>query len=608
MTYIGFPVLSLIYIIIFIAIYFSKRRINIFENKIVILLMCINGLGLLLELGCYLVMAYLKCENTFLGMIILKSYVAYIPIFNWILTAYIFVITSSNYSKENYNIKKLFYNILLYFFPLTILMVIISFVAPLNYNNIYPKYYTYGIATDLILYSMIILLPTWIIKCILSILKNDNKQINSRMYLLLVGIILIGSSGALTQLIDKSILIITSAETVMLTLIYFTIENPDMKLLDEVYKAKTISDNSNEEKTMFIYNMTNDIRAITKNIDASCDNILDETGNKKVNIEVVNDNARDIKASTARFTTMTNEILDISDMDINRIKIYDKKYNIKLIIKELVQTYKKECNNKNIEFRSMIESDINEYLYGDSVNLKKVLTIILDNCIKYTNSGYIEFNISSIVKKDICRLIITIEDSGIGIKPEELAKILNNNRNELDDVSDLSDTLYNAKKLITLMGGAMLVNSIVNNGTKVKIILDQKIAEANKEINKYNNIYNNKRIIIADDNESSIKIFKKIFENSNITADYVNNGKELLDKIRNKERYDLILIDEDIKPQNAYIIIKKLKEIRNLNTKVILLTRNNNHEYNDDYKKHGFDNYILKPINKEKLFSIINNK
>ena len=605
MTYIGFPTLSLIYMVIFLALYYSKRRIGLFENRIVIALMIINSIGLILELGCYLVMAFLKIEDTFLGILILKSYVAYIPIFNWILTGYIFVITNKNYGKTGYNMENYFYKVLLSFLPITFILVLITYIVPLHYSNVYPKYYTYGIATNFILYSMIILLPTWISRCIISIFGNKNKQINSKIYLLLLGIILIGSSGALTQIIDKSILIITSAETVMLALIYFTIENPDMKMLDEVYHAKEISDNSNEEKTLFIYNMTNEIRQITRDVDGSCDNILNETDNKKVNMEIINDNVRDIKGSMAKFSVMTNQILDISEMDINRIKIYNKKYNIKLMLKELIQVYKNKCNNNDIELRSIIETDIPEYLYGDSVNLRKVLITLLDNSVKNTSKGFIELNVSTIIKRDICRLVITVEDSGNGINPHDLNRVLNN-KNEREDISNLSDTLYNAKKLITLMGGTIVPSSIVNVGTKIKIILDQRIVNIASETTKYANIYDKKRIIIVDDSEASIKLFKKLLDNENIILQTVSNGKQLLDKIRNKEKFDLILLDEEMKPQNAYVIMEKLKTIRSFNSKVILLTKNNNHEYTDDYKKYGFSNYLLKPIDKKKLFMIVN--
>ena len=87
---------------------------------------------------------------------------------------------------------------------------------------------------------------------------------------------------------------------------------------------------------------------------------------------------------------------------------------------------------KNIAFRPSIASDIPEYLYGDSVGLKQVLDIILDNSVKYTSSGYIEFNVNAIIKNNIARLIITVEDSGTGMKAEDIIKVFNkkNDRNE----------------------------------------------------------------------------------------------------------------------------------------------------------------------------------
>ncbi len=144
---------------------------------------------------------------------------------------------------------------------------------------------------------------------------------------------------------------------------------------------------------------------------------------KKIDVEEINNSARNIKGSTAKFTTMTNEILDISSIDSASVRIYNEKYNIKRLLKELVGIYKPKAQNKNLDFRVSIASDIPEYLYGDGINLKKVLTIILDNSIKYTNNGYIEFNINTIIKGDIARLIISVEDSGIGMKAEDINKI-----------------------------------------------------------------------------------------------------------------------------------------------------------------------------------------
>ena len=129
-------------------------------------------------------------------------------------------------------------------------------------------------------------------------------------------------------------------------------------------------------------------------INKEADIILDETDNKKIDIEVIDNSAREIKGSTARFTTMTNEILDVSSIDNANIKVYDEKYSIKLLLRRLVTLYNDKCKEKNLTFRSDIDSTLPEYLYGDSLGLKNVLTSILDNSVKYTSNGYVELNVS----------------------------------------------------------------------------------------------------------------------------------------------------------------------------------------------------------------------
>ena len=235
-----------------------------------------------------------------------------------------------------------------------------------------------------------------------------------------------------------------------------------------------------------------------------------------------------------------------------------------------------------------------------------MLDIILDNSVKYTSSGYIEFNVNAIIKNNIARLIITVEDSGTGMKADDIIKVFNKKNDRNEDSLNLNNNLYNAKALITLMGGTIIPSSNYGNGTTMKIVLDQKIVEeANEKYNKYESFYDEKKILLVDDNISTEKIISKLIRDTNIKLDYVSLGKEALDKIRGKEKYDLILLDEVMDPLDGVTVMKKFKDIRNFKTNVILLTRNNEYEYNEEYLKYGFSGYLLKPISKDKLFEII---
>ena len=591
------PLVSLIFILILNIVYFSKKRADLEENKpykvILISSLIVATIDTVIHIIC--------SANTFESIV--NNYYTLLNYLNKILSALFSVIFSSlffytlliTYDKVRKNPKKISTILIIANIVFSVIMLFtnIELVDAKVATNVTG-------ATTMLGYAMVAIMLT----CSLLVALTNIKKLDKR-YLPIFIVFLLLVILYFFSLLIPGMIIYDLILALMCYIMYFTIENPDMKMLDEVHKAKVISDNANEEKTLFLYNMTNEIRGITKDIDRETDNILDETDNKKIDIEEINNSARNIKGSTAKFTTMTNEILDISSIDSASVRIYNEKYNIKRLLKELVGIYKPKAQNKNLDFRVSIASDIPEYLYGDGINLKKVLTIILDNSIKYTNNGYIEFNINTIIKGDIARLIISVEDSGTGMKAEDINKIFTK-KQEREDNHNLNNNLYNAKRLITLMNGTIVPSSSYGSGTTMKIILDQKYDTIDTDINKYDNIYDKKKILLIDDSPSSEKLFNKILSGTNIELTSVKLGKEGLEKIRNKEKYDLILLDEELEPQNGHIIMRKLLEIRNFNTKVILLTKDNKYDYDDSYLQEGFTDYIIKSSDKEEILNKMN--
>lgn len=584
----------LMFLLLLFIIYYKKNNINNAENYIYKKMLNSNLVFLLVELSLFLMGIYMN-EQIGIFVVFEKLYLYCSLECVLIFIYYIYSISNSRYNDITAN-KNLYKKFKL----LSVIIVIIMFMLPIE-HHIEEGYvqYSYGVA------------PTFMAACsvfaiifgFINVFANRKTLDKIKIIPLYTFVISMGIFFTI-HYFEQSLFLTSLSITLISYLMFFTIENPDAKMLEEVHKAKNISDNANEEKAMFLYNMTNEIRDLIKDIDYSAGIILDETDNKNLNIDTVNHCAREIKGSTAKFTTMTNELLDISQMDSASIKVYNDKYNVKLIIKELVQIYKTRCEEKNITFRTSIASDLPEYLYGDSVGLKHVLNVLLDNSVKYTENGYVEFNVSSIMKNDICRLIITIEDSGKGMKAEEINEMFNTKK-DVEEGNNLKHNLINARKLITLMNGTIIPSSIYGSGTTMKIVIDQKVFEEENEITKYENILDKKKILLVDDNASSQKLISKMLSDTNIELDIVSMGKECLDKIRNKEKYDLILLDEQMVPLDGITVMKKLQEIRNFNTKVILLTRNNNYEYNEEYLKYGFCDYLLKPIVKNNIIEKI---
>ena len=572
--------------------YFIRKHINSNEAKIFSKILFSNLLGLILELMC-IYMSNKFSPTSLPAIIFTRAYLIYLITYLLFMTLYNYVLCYTTEKQKKLEHYKKLRNIS---YTIYAVCVVVCMALPLQTE----KGYAIGPAVNFVYLCSTICINVWFIPMI-----KNRKIIEHKKFVPLYIFILLIIIVAIIQRIYPQATLITIVEFLIVFIMYHTIENPDMKMLDEVHKAKVISDNANEEKTLFLYNMTNEIRGITKDIDKETDNILDETDNKKIDVEEINNSARNIKGSTAKFTTMTNEILDISSIDSASVRIYNEKYNIKRLLKELVGIYKPKAQNKNLDFRVSIASDIPEYLYGDGINLKKVLTIILDNSIKYTNNGYIEFNINTIIKGDIVRLIISVEDSGTGMKAEDINKIFTK-KQEREDNHNLNNNLYNAKRLITLMNGTIVPSSSYGSGTTIKIILDQKYDTIDTDINKYDNIYDKKKVLLIDDSPSSEKLFNKILSGTNIELTSVKLGKEGLEKIRNKEKYDLILLDEELEPQNGHIIMRKLLEIRNFNTKVILLTKDNKYDYDDSYLQEGFTDYIIKSSDKKEMLNKIN--
>lgn len=267
-----------------------------------------------------------------------------------------------------------------------------------------------------------------------------------------------------------------------------------------------------------------------------------------------------------------------------------------MLLRTIISSYNEICKNKNIEFRTNIDHNIPESLYGDNINLKKVLKELLDYSVKSTSKGYIELNINTIIKNDIARLIITIEDSSMGLKSSVLERITIDNKE--------FSSVY---KLITLMNGTMVITSNYGTGNKIKIILDQKIEPSiSIEEKKYQSILDNKKILIIDNTESTIKVIEKLLKESNIDIDYSLNGKDAYNKIKTRNRYDLILLDEELSMMTGVELLNYLKKIRNFNIPVILLSKDNKYEYNEEYLNMGFTDILIKPIKKTSLLECIN--
>lgn len=573
------PIWAIVFSLLLILVYFSKKRIRLYENNMFsIMLICVFIDSILVTFEKTLVIGKNLNEISILTNFIICAMNRFdagiLIVFTNCLFLYTILVTTKINSKS-----VMFKKVMIGTIVFDVIMFILIFM--LNTNLIENN--------NIITITGPFLIPTYVscgLYVILSLLIiiGNFKKISKKNIPLIVTIVV---SLILMYVFMKNpyITIISITLTFINFVMYFTIENPDKKLLEEIHTSKKIAEAANEDKSMFIYNMMGDIRSIASDINKSSEIILSSN-----NIEENRFFAREIIASNNKLYSMANDIYNIDVLDDINVKTVRNKYNIKLLLKEIITKNKDKFKDKDINFRFNIDSNIPDNLYGDNINLKNVINNILDNSYKYTEKGFVELNVNSIFKHDIARLIIKIEDSGIGIRADEVEKCLNKN-------PDNENSLYGARKIINLLGGNLFINSEYGKGTIVTIVLDQKIDIPTSGYNKYTY---DKKILIVDNNTSSTKIITKILDKS-IKIDIAEMGKIALDKIRKGSKYDLILLDEELPYLSSKVMIKKLNEIKNFNIPVIFLTKNKD----INYKELGITDYILKPINKDNLLSKI---
>ena len=318
---------------------------------------------------------------------------------------------------------------------------------------------------------------------------------------------------------------------------------------------------------------------------------------KKDAIKIIRNNANSVLFKI-------NNILDISSMDASKIKIFNNEYNVYTLF-ETVESITKNLNkNKNIDVKFFINSNIPTILYGDEVRLKQILISVLSNSISSTTKGFIIVSASAIVRYDVTRLIIKIEDSGCGMGIDEVNTILDDNREltkeEIQKLDELDMDLVATIKSIKLLGGSFNIRSEENKGSTFTIVIDQKCnieekSDIMQDIEKYSSdVFGRKRVLIVDDDKEELFKISDILSNYNVDINTTMSGKDCVYRVRAGEIYNLIIIDDELKNESALGTLEELTKIKKFNSKVIVMLAKNKEHLKKYYIKDGFTDVILK--------------
>ena len=545
---------------------------------------------------CIIAVYLLYIQFPDLSIIKLANKFECVFIFNFFMNLLMYVLFSANVKINNMMKWYVFINILISFF-IFITPVYLEVTSDLTYMV------SVGPSTDITtIASGIVLVITFI-----TALKHKEilkDKILPIILLLIFIVLIVFIRSAIPEFICLEFLA-TFATLIM----YHTIENPDLILLEQMEDAKIDAEKANRAKSDFLSSMSHEIRTPLNTIVGLSELNLEVNDNKELK-----ENSKDILNASNILLDIIGNVLDMSKIESGSFEISNTTYNPNELLRSVIKVTEYKFVEKNIDFKVNIAPDLPSSLYGDQSNIKKILINLLGNASKYTKEGYVIFTVNCINQGDVSKLIISVEDTGRGIKPEQINKLfakfdrLDEEKNTTTEGTGLG--LAITKHLIEAMNGSINVQSVYGQGSKFTVILDQKIKTETKEektITQSTKEFldlSNKKILLIDDNNMNLKVAEKFLKEYKCEVTGVLSGRECIDLINSGKKYDLLLVDEMMPEMSGTEMMKYLKE-NGYAVPIVVMTADVIDNAKQKYLKEGFDDYLAKPINRTELDNVL---
>lgn len=595
------PGCALILATLLITIFFSKKRAKNDETKIYTYLLISSLIDSLL-LFIILLIGYVSPNSEAVIFLLNKIDFSMYILWIWLMFIYFFKISITKDKVLKY------YNIVLKStFIINIILIIVMWILPINIINQSGQMGVTGIAVDFSMYVFVIYLLL-IIMVSLFKFKIINKKY-APLYLLIILLVI----SLVIKKYNPTFLFTSAVISYVNLIMFFTIENPDVKMVKELEVAKSSAEKANKAKSEFLSSMSHELRTPLNAI--VCFSELLET--KEGLDEESKSFAKDIVSASHNLLELVNGVLDISKIEAGKMELINKEYNPYDLFNSLGTMVIPRIGDKNITFETHLASDLPGTLKGDTGKIKQIVLNLLTNAVKYTDEGYISYKVNSLndFKNNKCYLYVTVTDSGRGIKPEDLDRLfVKFERLDEDKNSSIEGTglgLAITQSLANLMGGKITVVSKYGEGSTFKFVFVQEIIKEENEISleevkeeTLNYDFTGKNILVVDDSKLNLRVAQNVLKTFNVNVMTSTSGQECLDLCKTN-KYDIILMDIMMPLMNGIETLKRIR-IDDKKVPVIALTADAVEGMEEKYLKEGFNDYLSKPIDRNKLGIILN--
>ena len=601
LTNISFSLPSLIFVLIIIGIYLLKKKLENIGDYVFFALMCIICLICIIEIALpYSIANYTKFTDILCRVFLILNACWQ---FLFVVYADVIVYKGDKLKKD----KWLRIPGHLVSFLLAVTFIILYLVVDIEYTSVaYNSFYTMTGPISYLMYANILLADL----CVLSFLNMNRSRIKN-IHLTPIVLVLISYIVVIVRQIATNTEIneIAFFGTLLVSVIYFTIESQDFKLVDEYKKAKAEAEEEDKAKTAFLVNMSHEIRTPLNAIIGFAQIINEE---EKLEPENFKKDLKNITDASESLSSLINNIVDISSIESDGTTLQEKDYILDSLIFEINSFIPSKITNDELRFTIDLNQDIPREYNGDAYKIYKMLSYILLNAIDNTTYGEVKLEINGQKLEDnYFEQQYIISNTGHSMSHESFEKdfeaFIDLQSNGDGNLDSIKLGLIIAKELIKALGGTIEFINQKGQGTKYIIKIKQKIVSALPIGNIFENVTNglattrnllnlsDKTALVVDDGEVNLKMAKKSLEQYAINVVLVKSGRECIETVKN-QKIDVIFMDHMMPEMDGIATIKALNSTGYEIPPIVALTANNYDALKNEYIAAGFYDYLQKPI------------